>query len=34
MVVKPWHRLTRAAVESPFLEVLKTPVDVALGDMA
>lgn len=33
MVVKYWHRLPRAMVESPFLEVFKRNVVVALKDM-
>jgi len=32
-VVRPWTRLPRAVVESPFLEEFKTCVAVALGDM-
>lgn len=32
-VVKPWHRLSRAVLESPSLEELKSRVNVALGDM-
>jgi len=32
-VVRPWTRLSRAVVESPFLEGFKNCVDVALGDM-
>jgi len=32
-VVKHWHRLRRAAVESPSLETVKTPLDVVLGSL-
>lgn len=31
--VHPWKRLPRAVVKSPFLEVFKKHVDVALQDM-
>lgn len=30
-VVKPWHTLLRAVMESPFLEGFNAHVDVALG---
>jgi len=32
-VVRPWTRLPKAVVESPYLEVFKNHVDVALQDM-
>lgn len=31
--MRPWHRLSREAVDSPFLEVFKTRLDGALGRM-
>jgi len=30
-VVRPWHSLPKEAVSAPFLEVLKTRLDGALG---
>lgn len=32
-VVMQWHRLPREVVESPFLEMFKNRVDMALGGM-
>jgi len=32
-VVKHWNRLRREVVESPFLEVFRSHVDMALQDM-
>ena len=32
-VIKHWHRLPRAGVESPSLEVFRSRVDVVLRDM-
>jgi len=31
--MRPWHRLSREAVDSPFLEVFKTRLDGALGSL-
>lgn len=33
-VVKKWHKLPRAVVESPSLEILRTKLDMALLDQA
>ncbi|KFV78612.1 hypothetical protein N308_02125, partial [Struthio camelus australis] len=32
-VTEHWRRLPRGAVESPFLEIFKTLLDVILGNM-
>jgi len=34
MVVRHWHRLSRAAVHAPSLEVLRAGLDGALGSLS